>query len=65
MLSDVIGDTSRAGNWLHLSGEFGARMMIVAMLATPLRLLFNKQRWTLLLVRHRRYFGVASLDVCS
>lgn len=60
MLSDVLGDTSRAGNWLHLSGEFGARMMIVAMLATPLRLLFKNQRWTLWLVRNRRYFGVAA-----
>lgn len=60
MLVQFTGDTSAAEQLLHPSGEFSARMMIVAMLATPLRLLFKKQRWSFWLVKNRRYFGVAA-----
>ncbi len=60
MLVQFTGDTSAAEQLLHPSGEFAARMMIVAMLATPLRLLFKKQRWTFWLVKNRRFFGVAA-----
>ena len=45
---------------LHVSGEFAARMMIIAMIATPLQMIFSKRRWPLWLVRNRRYFGVAA-----
>ena len=45
---------------LHPTGEFAARFMIIAMLATPLSLLFRGRRWTMWLVRNRRYFGVAA-----
>lgn len=45
---------------LHPSGEFAARFMIVAMLATPLRMLFPRARWAFWLVRKRRWFGVAA-----
>ena len=45
---------------LHPSGEFATRFMIIAMMATPLRLLFGGRPWTLWLVRNRRYFGVAA-----
>lgn len=45
---------------LHPTGEFSARFMIIAMIATPLRLLFQGQKWTGWLVRNRRYFGVAA-----
>jgi sulfoxide reductase heme-binding subunit YedZ len=34
--------------------------MIIAMLATPFRLLFQTQKWTAWLVRNRRYFGVVA-----
>ena len=60
MLVQFAGDTSSTESLLHPSGEFAARMMIIAMLATPLRLLFNKQRWTFWLIKNRRYFGVAA-----
>ncbi len=45
---------------LHPTGEFAARFMIIAMIATPLRLLFSDSRWPFWLVRNRRYFGVAA-----
>ena len=60
MLNRFITDPTAAGDLLHGTGEFSARMMIVAMLATPLKLLFNNQQWPHWLVRNRRYFGVAA-----
>ena len=45
---------------LHPTGEFAARFMIVAMLATPLKLLFQRRQWPFWLVKNRRYFGVAA-----
>jgi sulfoxide reductase heme-binding subunit YedZ len=60
MLNRFAADSSTAASLLHGSGEFSARMTIIAMLATPLRLLFAQQRWTYWLVKHRRHFGVAA-----
>ncbi len=60
MLGKFVADTTAAEQLLHPSGEFSARMMIIAMIATPLRLLFKTHRWPLWLVRNRRYFGVAA-----
>lgn len=60
MLAQFTSDTSRAEELLHISGEFSARMMIIAMIATPLRLLFSNKQWTFWLVKNRRYFGVAA-----
>lgn len=62
MLNRFVADTSAAESLLHGSGEFSARMLIVAMLASPLKLLFGKQRWTHWLVKNRRYFGVAAFS---
>lgn len=45
---------------LHPTGEFAARFMIIALLASPLALIFRKQRWPRWLQRNRRYFGVAA-----
>ena len=45
---------------LHPTGEFSARFMIIAMIATPLKLLFSRQHWPFWLVKNRRYFGVAA-----
>ena len=45
---------------VHPTGEFAARFMIIAMLATPLALVFrgwSGPRW---LKKNRRYFGVAA-----
>ena len=56
----LANETMSVFQLLHPTGEFAARFMIIAMIATPLRLLFNGQRWTMWLVRNRRYFGVAA-----
>lgn len=45
---------------VHPTGEFAARFMIIAMMATPLTLLFKGWRGPRWLVRNRRYLGVAS-----
>lgn len=45
---------------LHPTGEFAARFMIVAMMITPLRMLFPRQGWTGWLLLRRRYLGVAA-----
>lgn len=45
---------------VHPSGEFSARFMIIAMMATPLAMLFKGWRGPRWLVRNRRYLGVAA-----
>ena len=45
---------------VHPSGEFAARFMIIAMMATPLCLLFKGWRGPLWLKKNRRYLGVAA-----
>ncbi|WP_018688666.1 sulfite oxidase heme-binding subunit YedZ [Ahrensia kielensis] len=45
---------------LHPTGEFAARFMIVAMIATPLRMLFPTSSLPLWFAKNRRYFGVAA-----
>lgn len=45
---------------LHPTGEFAARFMIIAMMATPLTMLLPGWRGPRWLVRNRRYFGVAA-----
>ncbi len=48
------------GEVVHISGELSARLLIVAMAATPLTLLLPGQSVSRWLMRHRRSFGVAS-----
>lgn len=45
---------------LHPTGEFAARFLIIAMLASPLSLLLRGWRGPRWLLRNRRYFGVAA-----
>ena len=45
---------------LHPTGEFSARFLIIAMLATPLCMLFKGWRGPRWLRKNRRYFGVAA-----
>lgn len=56
----LINGQMSAHQLLHPTGEFAARFMIIAMVATPLRLLFGAKSWTMWLVKNRRYFGVAA-----
>ncbi len=45
---------------LHPTGEFAARFMIIAMMISPLRLMFPKARWPMWLMRRRSSLGVAA-----
>ena len=45
---------------LHPTGEFAARFMILAMIISPLRLMFPANRFWLWMMRRRRYLGVAA-----
>jgi sulfoxide reductase heme-binding subunit YedZ len=45
---------------LHPTGEWSARFLILALMLTPLSLLFPRSRPVRWLVRHRRAFGVAA-----
>lgn len=45
---------------LHPTGEFAARFMIIAMIISPMRLMFPANRFWLWMMRRRRYFGVAA-----
>jgi sulfoxide reductase heme-binding subunit YedZ len=48
------------GEYIHATGEFSARLLIITLAATPLRLLFPKLRWIAWLVQNRRYFGISA-----
>ena len=45
---------------LHPTGEWSARLMIVAMMLSPLVAIFGPRRWLIWLVRRRRALGVAA-----
>lgn len=45
---------------LHPTGEFSARFMIIAMILTPMRMLFPEARFWRWMMKRRRYFGVAA-----
>lgn len=45
---------------LHPTGEFAARFMIIAMMLTPLRMIFPRAAWLHWLMRRRRHLGVAA-----
>lgn len=45
---------------LHPTGEFSARFMIIAMILTPLRMMFPGSGFWRWMMQRRRYFGVAA-----
>ncbi len=47
------------GDLLHPSGEWSARLIILALMLTPLSMIFRGRRWMQWLVQRRRAFGVA------
>lgn len=51
--------------FLHPTGEFSARFMIIAMLASPLVLIFKGWRGPIWLKKNRRYFGVAAFGYAT
>jgi sulfoxide reductase heme-binding subunit YedZ len=46
--------------FIHVTGEFAGRWLIVSLIATPLLMLFPNSSFTQSLVKNRRYFGVAA-----
>lgn len=66
-ISSVTGsdDPDVYEQFLHPTGEFSARFMIIAMLASPLILIFKGQNWPKWLRRNRRYFGVAAFGYAA
>ena len=48
------------GEIIHVSGEFSARLLMITLAVTPLRLMFSNAGWPNWLLHQRRYFGVAS-----
>jgi sulfoxide reductase heme-binding subunit YedZ len=60
MLQGYLTGTLFYGELMHASGEIGARLLIIALAITPLRLLFPQASWLLWLAARRRYFGVAA-----
>ena len=61
MLGGLLsGRVENLHHLLHPTGEFSARFLIIALVATPLLVLFPNGKVSRWLVRNRRYFGVAS-----
>jgi len=60
MLWGLAAGTAVPEKLLHPTGEFAARFMIIAMMITPLRMIFPKARWLTWLMRQRRALGVAA-----
>ncbi len=48
------------GEVLHESGVLSARLLMLTLAITPLRILFPRARWPAWFLRRRRWFGVAS-----
>ena len=65
MVSGFVDGRASAESLLHPTGEFAARFMIIAMMITPLRLLFPRHRWPIWLARRRRYLGVAAFGYAA
>lgn len=60
MVSGFMSGSASPHGLLHPTGEFAARFMILAMMITPLRMMFPAHRWPLWLMHRRRYLGVAA-----
>ena len=48
------------GEIIHESGELAARLLLLSLAITPLRLFFSESNWPNWLLHRRRYFGVAT-----
>lgn len=60
MLAGLINGKGTYNVLMHATGEFSARFLIIALIATPIAIIFPKLGFGKWLVRNRRYFGVAS-----
>lgn len=60
MISAYATGARIAMDLLHPTGEFSARFMIIAMIVSPLLVIFGNRPWTAWLLRRRRSFGLAA-----
>lgn len=60
MLQGYARETLYYGELMHASGELAARLLILALAITPLRLMFPRSKWPLWLMQRRRDIGVAA-----
>ena len=60
MLGEYLRADVIAMDLLRPTGEWSARLMIIAMILSPLVSLIGQRRWLTWLVQRRRAFGVAS-----
>lgn len=58
-------DANNLEELLHPTGEFAARFMIIAMMLSPLKMLFPKSAAIQWLMRRRRYLGVAAFGYAA
>lgn len=60
LLRDYRAGDIIAMDMLHPTGEFSARLMIIALAITPLSVLFGNRQWIGWLLKRRRSFGLAA-----
>jgi methionine sulfoxide reductase heme-binding subunit len=60
IIRDSLAGSAYPGDFLHATGEWSARLIIVALMLTPLSMMFRGRAWIGWLVRRRRAFGVAA-----
>jgi len=62
VLSGAVSPDGRSATefLIHPTGEFSARFLIIAMILTPLRMLFPQSGFIRWMMKRRRYFGVAA-----
>lgn len=60
MVAGFLGDPVTAFDLIHPSGEFSVRLMIVAMMISPLRAILGRRSWLDWLLARRRALGVAA-----
>ncbi len=65
MIAGLASGGATAEMLLHPSGEFSGRFLILALMVTPLGLLFRGARWTRWLMRRRRPLGVAAFGYAA
>ena len=65
IIRDSLAGSAYPGDFLHATGEWSARLIIVALMLTPLSMMFRGRAWIGWLVRRRRAFGVAAFGYAA
>ena len=65
LVAGLLNGTMPYGELMHVSGEFSARFMIIALMITPLVVMLPGRRWPRWLLARRRYLGVAAFGYAA